>query len=395
MRMGRREIRRVAVLCGAAAALGASVAAACSIPVFRYALERWQADRFQVIVYHGGPLTEDQDAAVSKLEENSAVSGGALNIEVIRFDVNAPDPPRLLEVERPDAGHPLPWVEVRGHLDRGQWTRRWQGTLAEAVGEPGVFESPARTETVRRILDGDSAVWLLIAPAGQGLPLGQQLQASLDTAAQTVPRPDGIGLPGSELYAPVPLEFRFSVLAISHADPAEQQFLQMLAVSAGEWREDDAYVIPVFGRGRALEVFPYADLEPQLVADVAAFICGACSCQVKQANPGFDLLVSVNWDERLFGSASPVAAGAVGPESGAGTGTAEEESDPAESSPYVAIPPGTASSVEPLEAPQRDAAADRAPGARQPAHGIFWVSAFALAATGLFVGVFILLQRAR
>ena len=37
--------------------LVAVVAEACSVPVFRYALERWQADPYEVFVFHRGPLT--------------------------------------------------------------------------------------------------------------------------------------------------------------------------------------------------------------------------------------------------------------------------------------------------------------------------------------------------
>ena len=29
---------------------------ACNVPVFRYALERWAADHFEVVIFHRGPL---------------------------------------------------------------------------------------------------------------------------------------------------------------------------------------------------------------------------------------------------------------------------------------------------------------------------------------------------
>ena len=43
------------------ALIGGSLACACTIPVFRYALERWESDHFLVIVYHDGQLTTEQD----------------------------------------------------------------------------------------------------------------------------------------------------------------------------------------------------------------------------------------------------------------------------------------------------------------------------------------------
>jgi len=148
---------------------------------------------------------------------------------------------------------------------------------------------------------GDSCVWLLVAPAEQVQKLSQQLQTMLDSAPEKLTLPQGIGLPGSELYSPIPLVIRFSVLPISHADLKEQAFLKLLAASTRDWRSDTAYVIPVFGRCRALEVFSFADATEALIEDVGSFLCAACSCRVKQANPGFDLLVAVDWNERLFG----------------------------------------------------------------------------------------------
>ena len=47
----------------------AEPAAACSTPVFRYALERWPPDAYRVAVFHRGPLTEAQQAAVKQLTD--------------------------------------------------------------------------------------------------------------------------------------------------------------------------------------------------------------------------------------------------------------------------------------------------------------------------------------
>jgi hypothetical protein len=64
-------------------------------------------------------------------------------------------------------------------------------------------------------------------------------------------------------------------------------------------------VAAVFGRGRAVEVFPATEISRELITDVSQFLCGACSCQVKQLNPGFDLLAATHWEKRLFDPESP------------------------------------------------------------------------------------------
>ena len=286
-------------------AIGGSLACACTIPVFRYALERWESDRFLVMVYHQGELTAEQNLVVAELTQRSSLKGGPLNIEVIRHDLAAPSPLKLLDLQLPTADRPLPWMEIRSRISETRTALRWQGPLTEAVGKPGLFDSPARNEIVRRLLDGDSCVWLLVAPEDQVQRLSQQLQPLLDAAPKDLELPKGVGLPGSELYSPIPLNIRFSVLPLSHADPEEQPFFKLLAASTPEWRTDTAYVIPVFGRCRALEVFPFADANEALIQDVGSFLCAACSCRVKQANPGFDLLVSVDWNQRLFGDSLP------------------------------------------------------------------------------------------
>jgi hypothetical protein len=323
-----------------------AIAPACTIPVFRYALEHWESDRFQVIVYHDGPLTPEQSASLDKLDQQSAVHGGPLNIELIRYDVSSPTPPKLLVAERPSPEQPLPLVEVRirvGGTPAGgaQWARRWLGPLTAATSESGLFDSPARQEIVRRILDGDSAVWLVIAPnAEQGRQASAALQQSLDAAVENIPPPQGIGLPGSELLASVPLEIRFSVLTLTHGDAAETPFLELLSANANHWKTDATYVVPVFGRCRALEVMPYAELDAALTQEIAEFICGACSCQVKQANPGFDLLVAANWEEKLFGTAATAIADSATTTSDSVHGQSRTQNNAPTEPEYVAIPAG-------------------------------------------------------
>jgi hypothetical protein len=55
---------------------------ACSVPVFRYALERWQPSKYELVVFHKGPLRPaDRDA-------------------VGRFDVELGPPPRVVANDR-------------------------------------------------------------------------------------------------------------------------------------------------------------------------------------------------------------------------------------------------------------------------------------------------------
>jgi hypothetical protein len=42
-----------------------------------------------------------------------------------------------------------------------------------------------------------------------------------------------------------------------------------------------------------------AGITPQNIQEAAGFLAGPCSCEVKEQNPGFDLLVGTDWDVLL------------------------------------------------------------------------------------------------
>ena len=63
-------------------------------------------------------------------------------------------------------------------------------------------------------------------------------------------------------------------------------------------------------------MIPASQLNADLIHDLTEFLCGACSCQVKEQNPGFDLLLSTDWNAALFGEDSE----GPPPEAAAGNG---------------------------------------------------------------------------
>ncbi len=337
----RRTVRGAAVTLGVVVCLSSS-AHACNVPVFRYALERWPADLFDVVVLHRGELPESDAAAVEAIRQQSQAHRGTANIEVIDCDVAQPlegEFGELWEQQSPSAQ--LPWVVLRAPGVRGRQMALWSGPLADVHVEP-VVDSPARQGLVQRLLAGDSVVWLVLAAKGdeRAAESAEVLTRELERLGDELPLPDGLGLPGSELYSFVPLTLRFSVLEVDADDERERSFVAMLRTLAPPETEGPL-VVPVFGRGRALDVLPARSVNESLIEDISVFLSGACSCQVKEQNPGFDLLLPVDWDRRLFDYnllPPPAETAAVVPE-----GT----------SSLVAIPPGTpapevtASPVEP------------------------------------------------
>ena len=42
---------------------------ACNVPVFRYALERWPADLYELVILNDGPLDDSSTARADRLRE--------------------------------------------------------------------------------------------------------------------------------------------------------------------------------------------------------------------------------------------------------------------------------------------------------------------------------------
>src|SRR5215211_5227475 len=84
----------------------AGEARACSVPVFRYALERWKPSDYPVTVYRRGPLTEAQKALIARLEEPATPVN--LRVQVVDLD-GEPDDAALKLWGRLGKGAPLPF----------------------------------------------------------------------------------------------------------------------------------------------------------------------------------------------------------------------------------------------------------------------------------------------
>ena len=282
-------------------------AAACNIPVFRYALERWKPDACEVVVFYDGNLSSQHSELVETLNARSNENQGHANAKVIRVDVaDDKDAERgdLWEGLKQNPDAELPHVLVRTKLGRGRFINHWHGTL-EAASRYGLFQSPARTEIRDRLLAGHSVVWLLIGSADREKTDSARALAegTFQTLEKKVKLPEGIGLPGSELYADVPLVLKFSLLEVDPNDPKEAFLVRLLTgLRMQAFEDEQPLLVPIFGRGRALEVIPARDMSARLMEELTLFLSGACSCQVKEQNPGFDLLIDADWEGELFGN---------------------------------------------------------------------------------------------
>jgi hypothetical protein len=257
------------------AILSLGTASACTVPVFRYALDHWEPDPYRLVVPTAWAAERDLARLLVPLRGN-----GIANVLVVESADSALDRARLLP-PRDEAA-------------------LWEGALDES-SLAALLDSSARREIRRRILAGDSAIWVVATPGGDRDELAR-VAARLRFLEQVAVLPEQDPLdPESRLGPGPPLRLGFSALSLALDDPAERLFAAMLA---GPKRADlldsgEPFAAVVFGRGRVLGAWPLAELDEATIEEASLFLVGRCSCRVKNENPGWDLLLRADWENAL------------------------------------------------------------------------------------------------
>src|SRR4051812_46467770 len=270
----------IALLLGATALFWVAPAArACSIPVFRYALEHWSPSAYEVVVFS---KAEDADRDRAVLEE---LTKRPVNVEIRMVDVPpaemSPQDAAIWKSQPQNAQ--LPWAVIRYPESGKDAPLVWAGKLDQAALAQQLT-SPARREITRRLLAGETCVWVLLESGERAKDdrLAAKLDETLKRVATTIKLPE-IAPDGPQLRSPLPLNVSFSILRVSRTDPREAALVKMLRVAEPEYADsEDALVIPVVGRGRAISALAAPRVNDQGVVAFAEFICGQCSCEVKE-----------------------------------------------------------------------------------------------------------------
>jgi len=286
---------RLLALATAILGMAALPSHACNVPVFRYALERWPADRYLLTLLHRGPLAADAAAVVEALEQTA--SDGFANVAVRRVDLADPKPSPYRDVPGGIPETELPCLVLQDPVEPGAAGVVWRGPPA-ADGIRPLLDSPARRDLRKRLLGGDSAVWLLLeggdAKADDAVAARLAKESKRIAADLEIPEMDPSD-PRTRVNES--LTIAFSTLRLSRSDPAERFLLAQIFHLFPTLREtSDPVILPVFGRGRVLCKLPGDGLDDGTLDEVAVFLTGACSCEVKSMNPGHDLLMAADWD---------------------------------------------------------------------------------------------------
>ena len=293
----------------------AHAAECCTIPVFRYALDRWEADKFHLLL----PASASGDAALQDALRPLRANGKA-NLDMVTS--REAEQKEAVLMGSKEGAAPV-W---KGAMD--------EKTLAE------MLDSPARSEILKQILAGDSMIWVIVdsgspLDAAQAERIEKRLKFLEQVASLPIQDPND---PDSQLGPGPPLKLKFATLRLRLDDPAEKLLIQMLAGPVAEEVGGGAFAAVVFGRGRVLGAWPLTVLDDTTLEDACMFLVGRCSCRVKGENPGWDLLMNVDWDKALIQAGETKAAHAE---------AAEPPPAPVMKTPEVV----TISAAEPVPAP--------------------------------------------
>lgn len=289
----------------------------CEVPVFRYAMEFWSADRYDVYIFNNGELKKEKDKTTFNLLKEFSIAdykSAQANIEVHFVDISSKDTTsqeiRLWEEQKTNK---LPWVSVYYPFVHGKERKVWAGEL-KSISPNFLLTSPKRRDIVKRLLEGESAVWIFLESGNSSVDsktlrlLNRELMRLERTLKLPIPETwgwagsaDSIDLNrGNEGAADTAI--KFSILSISPNDPAEEMLLNILLKSEKDLNKykGQPIVFPIYGRGLILYALVGAGINEWTLNKAGEFVTGPCSCEVKAGNPGTDILLQANWENRQY-----------------------------------------------------------------------------------------------
>lgn len=270
---------------------------ACMIPVFRFGLETWPPEDYELLIFHRGSMSEEDALIVENLKEPSDNLLSHANFTVHTVDVSDKMSDWLQSLWEGFDSPELPFFVAMYPQIKGYRGSFWSGRLSKDVVQK-IVDSPARQEIAKKIIGGDAAVLVLLE---SGDPTKDDATAKFISEQLSIMNneltlsPELIDI--AEACA-LEIGIHFSLIRISRDDPAEEIFINMLVYSE-PWLSElqsSPMVFPIFVRGRALDAFVGKGIKEKFIREVCEFVINACACEVKEDNPGLDLLIAVDWD---------------------------------------------------------------------------------------------------
>ena len=283
---------------------------ACNVPVFRYALERWQSDNYELLVLHQRDLTLEEQQKVDKVRQATRPSGAALNLSVRECDLRTKMDRQLEGLTRGLVKQKDPPLAVLLYSANSREVpdRIVTKMPLDDLNVESLIASPVRQEVAKQLLEGQSAVWIFVTSGNQiqDADALRRLENQIEWNKANLKLPEQDVLEADEFFDqenPIELKIDFSIVKLDRDDPREDFLIAMLMGSESDLVDlaNQPMAFPVIGRGRVLYALVGQGIYKDTIEMASKFVVGPCSCQVKDQNPGFDLLLNTDWDSKVSG----------------------------------------------------------------------------------------------
>jgi|GEM_PF-5232970 len=276
--------------------LSAQTAFSCTVPVFQYAIERWNQSYYDGVLLYEGNLTQKERETYAEFQKMLQKNNSLLNLRIEKLDVSSqPDKyQQLLKDLRPDD---LPALALWYPRQKGESEPFWVGDF-QMQSLSKIVQSAKRREVTSHLIGGSPIVWMFIHPANQNVHK-EKLGSLKNGISQSVSL-----MKQSPQFKPILEnggdEVTFPVVTVSAGSPEESVLISMITGLQDISSIKDPVVIPVFGRGRALTTFTADKINRDRIYNIMSFLLSPCACQIKMASPGTDMLIKAQW-EKAFG----------------------------------------------------------------------------------------------
>jgi hypothetical protein len=333
-----RRLYALALVAALALALSGGPARACDTPVFRFAMysPQWAPWPYVVFSFGDGQGDKDAERVNQLLRAAERDRDGVPNLRFAPVDPadaaaleGLPAAVRKVYESRPDKRPFHVVVNPRGEVV-------YSGGLTTADVQ-GMLDSPARRELGRLMSQGNVVFLLLegkdakanqvaegmvnevirLVGEGQLDGLTPSGASNAGTAERTPRKGDASSAKPKDASksgaaSPPGTAPKVALLKVSRGDAKEAWLVRMLMRADRDLDEvaERPMVFPVYGRARALPPCIGEGITRENLLHEQfglRFLAGPCSCEVKDGNPGTDLLTSIDWPRvaadmaRLYG----------------------------------------------------------------------------------------------
>jgi hypothetical protein len=302
---------------------------ACTTPVYRYAMYNWAPAPYFVFYFHPGEIPEEDakvNEAITKLSDEGPPFANLLlePVDVSQEEIEKmPKPVR--EAWQEHVGEDAEGAEPV-HLVFTSWGAKLHAGRLDEATVKAMTESPLRTKIGKLLEEGCAAVIVfvpgtkeaenkqaekvakeLIAHAGAGqIPIESAMfDPSLYPGPPSGEGPEAGGSeedtgdsPSEEELLAAASRLKVGLVTVDRSQKAEKWLFDSLMAVEPDLKElaDEPMIFFAYGRGRAMPPYVGEGINAENLAAELQFLGSACSCFVKEQNPGVDLLVRWDWE---------------------------------------------------------------------------------------------------